>query len=767
MSKYEKVKDDIESLHSTSRSYNNHTYSSISDAQSINSIFNEKDSKFNVDDEILLERVPKEVRVAVESTDDPNESSLTFRVFILGIFWSIAVSAINQILWFKPSPIQITSIVIQLLSYFAGMFLARVIPSKIIKLPYFGVLDTNPGPYTKKEHVLITLFANAGYGGAYAIDILTIQRLYYQQRFSAGYSILLILTTQLVGYGLAGIGRKYLVYPRSMIWPANLVTCTFFNALHDSNEDNSARKRMFLYVSVGAFVWYWFPGFIIPVLGSISILCWFNTRSTVIGNLGSGREGMGILNFSLNWDDISAFVGSPLSYPVVAIVNILVGVAAVCWIVIPALYYNNVWDAKDFPIISSRSFALLNDSITGKPYVEPFNIDRVLTFERTLNQTAYEEYSPLRLTTMFAFTYGIGFAGLTCSFTHVALFYGKDIVRRFRSSLGNDDDIHNKLMKVYKEVPQWWYLTIFVVCVGLSIFTTEFWPTHMPWWAVLLSIAMASISLLPIGIIQATTNMQAGLNVITELVIGYLLPGRPIANVIFKTYGYIGMNQGLTFLGDLKLGHYMKIPPRHMFWAQFYGTIICGITNYIIMHLILTDTLHDDAANLKGPWSAPNAKTFFTASVVWGVIGPQEMFGPDSKYSSLYWFFLFGALAPLPFYLLHKRYPKFGWNNVHWPLILNGIGIMPPATPINFFTWGAVGIFFNWYLRRRHEIWWNKYNYIISAALDAGTIVGILAVTFIFYMKDGMPEMPYYWGNPSPDNPFNQEYCSISSGLLK
>lgn len=59
-----------------------------------------------------------------------------------------------------------------------------------------------------------------------------------------------------------------------------------------------------------------------------------------------------------------------------------------------------------------------------------------------------------------------------------------------------------------------------------------------------------------------------GLNVITEYIIGYLYPGYPVANMCFKVYGYISMKQGLAFLQDLKLGHYMKIPPRAMFMAQ-------------------------------------------------------------------------------------------------------------------------------------------------------------------------------------------------------
>ena len=39
--------------------------------------------------------------------------------------------------------------------------------------------------------------------------------------------------------------------------------------------------------------------------------------------------------------------------------------------------------------------------------------------------------------------------------------------------------------------------------------------------------------------IQAITNQQIGLNVITELVAGYILPGKPLAMMIFKTFGYI------------------------------------------------------------------------------------------------------------------------------------------------------------------------------------------------------------------------------------
>lgn len=38
------------------------------------------------------------------------------------------------------------------------------------------------------------------------------------------------------------------------------------------------------------------------------------------------------------------------------------------------------------------------------------------------------------------------------------------------------------------------------------------------------------------------------------------------------------MAQALTFASDFKLGHYMKVPPRNMFWAQIIATMVAGTT---------------------------------------------------------------------------------------------------------------------------------------------------------------------------------------------
>ena len=65
---------------------------------------------------------------------------------------------------------------------------------------------------------------------------------------------------------------------------------------------------------------------------------------------------------------------------------------------------------------------------------------------------------------------------------------------------------------------------------------------------------------------------QPGYDIIAQFMIGYALPGKPIANLLFKIYGRISTVHALSFLTDFKLGHYMKIPPRCMYTAQVRHT---------------------------------------------------------------------------------------------------------------------------------------------------------------------------------------------------
>ena len=76
----------------------------------------------------------------------------------------------------------------------------------------------------------------------------------------------------------------------------------------------------------------------------------------------------------------------------------------------------------------------------------------------------------------------------------------------------------------------------------------------------------------PIGIIDAISGVRLGLNVISELVGGFVVPGKAIPMNMFKAYGCMCLWNTLNFCSDLKLGHYSKIPPRAMFRVQLVST---------------------------------------------------------------------------------------------------------------------------------------------------------------------------------------------------
>ena len=82
-------------------------------------------------------------------------------------------------------------------------------------------------------------------------------------------------------------------------------------------------------------------------------------------------------------------------------------------------------------------------------------------------------------------------------------------------------------------------LPLAAIMFTFGVVSIEVWPTQMPVWAFVLAISISVLYVIPIGMIQAITNEQIGLNVITELVIGYALPGRPVAMMMFKTWGFM------------------------------------------------------------------------------------------------------------------------------------------------------------------------------------------------------------------------------------
>ncbi|KAG0227023.1 putative sexual differentiation process protein isp4 [Mortierella sp. GBAus27b] len=665
-----------------------------------------------------------ELAANVPTTDNRSLPVMTFRYWIIAVPFTVILAFVNQFFWFRANPMVLSTLVVQLLAYPLGKFLAKALPA--------GRL--NPGPFSIKEHVLVTLTVNCAGAAAYAVDITVVQKVFYGQDFGFLANFLLILCTQMLGYGMAGVLRRYLVYPAAMVWPYNLVQVALFNTLHEDEDlapGQWSRFKFFVVAAFGMFCYQWLPGLLFPVLGSIAWICWIKPDNLVLSQV-AGPRGFGLGVISLDWSSIVAFLGPPLVVPWWAQVNIGLGFFLYAWVLVPIAYYTNLWDAKKFPIFTP--FLFRED---GTQY----NISLVME-NNVLSEPLYNSYGPLRISTSFALAYGFGFAGLASMITHTWLYHRHELVSQWNRSREHTEDIHHKLMQAYPEVPDWWYATLFVVMIVIAIITCEVWDYKLPWWGVLLAVAIAAVFALPVGLIQAIANQQPGLGVLTQYVIGYVLPGRPIANATFQTLGYISMGQALLFTSDLKLGHYMKIPPRSMFWAQLSGTAIAGLVNLATAQWLLTSQKGVCTPDNKS-FPCPLATTFYSGSIIWGAISPRNMFGPSSIYNSINYMFLIGFLLPILFYWFNKAFPNTRVE-IHIPIILTATSMMPPAQAYHYTNWLVVGFVFQFFARRYHPKWHLRFTYILSAAFDSGVAIMVLLSTFIFTLRE--TRMPAWWG---------------------
>lgn len=566
----------------------------------------------------------------------------------------------------------ITSIVIQLVAYPIAQLWDLVMPNR--QFTTFGVkYNFNPGPFNMKEHAIIVVMGNANFGGGsgYFLDTMTALKGFYGQDFGWGFAMLLALTTQISGFGIAGILRKLLVEPSAMMWPSQLVNCAFMYALHDHSPTNPAksngwsisRYRWFFYVFIGSFVWYWFPGYITPFLSVFAWVTFIKPNNVVINQLFGGWSGLSLIPMTFDWTQVTGYIFSPLIPPFHAIANTLIGMIFFFWFVTLGVHYSGTWYAEYLPISDSSSY----DNTQS-----PYNVSKILTPDFTLDIDKYNNYSPLYLSTTFALTYGLSFASLVAVITHVSLFHGKEIWLRLRDRSGQLDDVHTKLMKHYVRVPTWWYITLFIVMFGLSFAVIYGWPTLLPWWAMLIAYLIALVFTVPIGMVQAMTNIQLGLNVLTEFIIGYMVPGKPVAMMLFKTYGYISMSQALYFAQDLKLGHYLKIPQRPMFLAQVIATIWGCVVQVATFYWAFANVENICDKEQVNNFTCPNGRVFFNASVIWGLIGPKRIFSPGQLYSQLNWFWLAGFVLPVAIYAGARMFPRSNIRFLSAPIILGG-----------------------------------------------------------------------------------------------
>ncbi|KAM3506035.1 hypothetical protein MY11210_007727 [Beauveria gryllotalpidicola] len=710
-------------------------------------------------DALLSDNSPyEEVRAAVRNTDG-GEVANTLRAWILGMIFVTIGAGLNMFLSMRSPAIAFQAIIIQLLVYPIGCFWARAVPMR--KFRTFGVDWTfNTGPFTIKEHTVITLMANVSFGYAYSTDaLLALQgKPFYDKNLGWGFSLLFTLSSQLIGISFAGVFRRFLVWPAAMLWPAQFSSTTLLYALHDRGSKGVAhangwqisRYSWFCLAGLGMFVYYWFPAVIFQGLAVFSFPTWIRPDNVVVNQLFGGYSGLSLLPITFDWTYVTAYLGNPLLAPTLSHVNTLVGLF--CFMVLPIIgitYSGALW-SKYLPMVTSQVYDNTQQA---------YQVNRILGPGFTFDDNNYKEYSPLFLTPALALNYGLSFAALISTLVHTGLFHGKEIWHRFRSSRNQEPDVHLKLMKKYEEAPDWWYGALFLVSLALGLATTLAYDSQLPWWAFLVSLFLALIFMIPSSMILAVSNIVISLNVLSAFLAGFMIPGRPIGVMIFKVFSVITLGQAQTYSSDLKLGHYMKIPPKVAFWCQVIPTIWAVFVQIAVMNWTLGHIENACDNRQKDHFTCPNGRAFFSSSIVWGVIGPRRMFGVGGMYSHFNWFWLGGAALPVVCYLLVNRAGIKFFRHFNAPIMFGSMAWLPPATPLSFSSWAIVGLVFNKWIHNRFNGWWSTYNYITASALDAGLILSTVIIFFAITLP-GVP-IPQWWGNVAVADTLDASYAAI------
>ena len=149
-----------------------------------------------------------------------------------------------------------------------------------------------------------------------------------------------VLVTQFLGFGLAGLARRFLIKPKSMVWPSILSYVALYTSFHEQ-ENNSLRyqtsRYTFFWVSaLGCFLYSWIPQYFFVVFQSLSLGCLiFRNRSIrfLASSDSGGGVGLGALTF--DWYYVT---GNTITRPWWATVNMAAGNVFWVWIVTPLLF---------------------------------------------------------------------------------------------------------------------------------------------------------------------------------------------------------------------------------------------------------------------------------------------------------------------------------------------------------------------------------------------------------------------------------------------
>ncbi|KAG8409346.1 OPT super [Metarhizium acridum] len=160
------------------------------------------------EDDPRVRDIPPYVRRIVGFKDDTTEPTLTFRYFLLTILFVAPGAFLSQMAHFRTTYAPYSVFFVQIASNYVGVWLAKVLPARRVRIPFTRHgFSLNPGPFSTKEHVLVTISAASGATYNLGYTPISMSELYFGERVNGGRGRLLHAGDYVDGVLVRGAGE--------------------------------------------------------------------------------------------------------------------------------------------------------------------------------------------------------------------------------------------------------------------------------------------------------------------------------------------------------------------------------------------------------------------------------------------------------------------------------------------------------------------------------------------------------------------------------
>ena len=171
------------------------------------------------EDDARVKDIPPYVRRIVSFTDDTTLPTITFRYFLLVFLFVTPGAFLSMMAHYRTTYAPYSVFFVQIASNYVGIWLSKILPAWNIKIPFtkWG-FSLNPGPFSVKEHVLVTIAAASGATYNLGYTPISMSELYFGQKVHPAVAIFFMWAIVWVGYSYAALARQFLIHDPYYPW---------------------------------------------------------------------------------------------------------------------------------------------------------------------------------------------------------------------------------------------------------------------------------------------------------------------------------------------------------------------------------------------------------------------------------------------------------------------------------------------------------------------------------------------------------------------